>query len=108
MIKTISYCGRSCGKNDPKFPFSMEIHFSPPEWMQFTFIMLYGENEVIVVKSKTVKKLVKYIDLDIAKHSRFLWAKISGPDGKLLLQKDRNKPWLELDNNEKPQLDHKL
>lgn len=66
--------------DDPTFPFKLEALFRPPEFMAMAFIAMHGNNEEIVVRSKTRVALDKFIELnDLRAHPRLRRLTITGP-----------------------------
>lgn len=57
--------------DDPSYPYKLEAHFRPPEFMIFAFVSLYGGSEIIVVRGKTKEALEQFIKLnDLRNHPR--------------------------------------
>lgn len=50
--------------DDPSFPFKLEVLCRPPEFMAMAFIAMHGNNEELVVRSKTRAALDKFIELN--------------------------------------------
>lgn len=68
--------------DDPSLPFKLEASFSPPEFMIFAFIGIYGGSEEIVVRGETKEALDKFIEANnLRTHSRLRSLTITGPDG---------------------------
>ena len=68
--------------DDPKFPFRLEVSLSPPEFMQFAFICLYGGSEDLTVIGKSERALRRFVRKhDLRNHPRLRTLTISGPNG---------------------------
>ena len=68
--------------DDPSFPFKLEVSFSPPEFMEFTFVSLYGGTEEIAVRGMTEEALKKFVEKNgFRTHPRLIRLTITGPDG---------------------------
>jgi hypothetical protein len=75
----------SCRVNepdDPSYPYKLEANFSPPEFMQVTFIMLHGGSEEMVVRAMTREALDQFIEVNgLQRHPRLRRMIITGPKG---------------------------
>lgn len=68
--------------DDPSLPFKFVGIFSPPGFMTVAFIGMFGGSEKIVVRSKTLKALQSFIDLnEYRTNPRLRKITITGPDG---------------------------
>ena len=68
--------------DDTSFPFKLEGNFSPPEFMNVAFVLLYGGSEEIVVRAMTTEALYKFIETNrLLAHPRLRRMTITGPDG---------------------------
>lgn len=68
--------------DDPSMPYRYEGDFTPPEFMQVTFVLLYGGSEEIIIRATSLRKLNKYLDeAGLKRHPRLRSFTITGPDG---------------------------
>lgn len=68
--------------DDPAIPFRVDVNLRPPEFMNVTFVMLYGGTEEIVVRGPTREAIDSWLsETDLRSHPRLRWIKITGPDG---------------------------
>jgi hypothetical protein len=69
-------------QDDPAFPFKLEVNLRPQEFMQVTFVMLYGGSEELVVRGISREALDRFITTqELREHPRLRWLKITAPDG---------------------------
>jgi hypothetical protein len=72
----------SSGVNEPDYPYKLEVNLRPPEFMQVTFVMLYGGSEVMVVRGMTREAIEKFVDQnDLRRHPRLRRMTISDSNG---------------------------
>ncbi|HSX14601.1 MAG TPA: hypothetical protein VLE72_01665 [Candidatus Saccharimonadales bacterium] len=68
--------------DDPDYPFKLTASFTPPEFMQFTFVLLYGGSEEVAVIAKSREAMDAFIEeSDFGNHPRLRELTITGPDG---------------------------
>lgn len=69
-------------QDDPSLPFKLEGIFDSPEFMKFTFSLMHGDTEKIVVRAETKEMLDEFIERQgFLTHPRLISITISGPDG---------------------------
>ena len=77
-------CGLDLPDN-PSFPYKLEISLRPPEFLEVTFILLYGSTEEVVIRGMTKEALDQFIEAnDIRNHIRLRHLTITGPDGAII------------------------
>jgi hypothetical protein len=61
-----------------EYPFMMEMNCSPPEFMDVTFVLLYGGSEEIFVRADDVQKIYQFITLNnFRNHPRLRYIEIT-------------------------------
>ncbi len=81
-IKLISLTGQFDGPDDENYPWKLEINFRPPEFMQVTFVMMYGGTEKMVVRGMSRELLEEFLEAeDFTFHPRLRDMVFTGPDG---------------------------
>jgi hypothetical protein len=81
-LKPIYITGQfgSPNDDDPSLPFKIEINYSPPEFMQVTFVMMHGGSERAIIRSKTREAIDTFIARNnVTTHPRFRHYEITGP-----------------------------
>lgn len=84
QLKLIKLTGVLDIRDDPNYPFKLEVNLSPPELMSVAFIMQHGGSEELIIRGLTREAIDKFINDPnnaIPKHPRLRWYKITGPDG---------------------------
>ena len=84
-LKVIRFTtGRVNEPDDPSLPYKLEAAFRPPEFMQVTFVLMYGGIEEIVVRSETLEGLVELVrQNEWRTHPRLRRLVVTGPEGVL-------------------------
>jgi len=75
-----------------RYPFKLYANFRPPEFMQVTFVMLYGGSEEFVLRADTREKLEEAVrQNEWVGHPRLRRLVLTMPDGReeLLAGKER-------------------
>ncbi len=68
--------------DDPSMPYKLEMRLSPPDFMAFTFVCLYGGTEILVIRSETEEEINQFVaDKNYEHHPRLISLKISDPAG---------------------------
>lgn len=79
-LKLIRLTGRVNNPDDPSLPFKLYVNCSVPEFMEVTFIMLYGGSDEIVVRAETREAINEFVTLnDLRRHPRLRYGHITGP-----------------------------
>jgi hypothetical protein len=74
-------------------PWVFEAEFSPPEFMEFTFICLHGGTERVKVRGVGKEDLDEFIGANhFDTHPRFRQMTITGPGGSLLVKRGEKYP----------------
>jgi len=67
--------------DDPSMPYKLEALFRPPEFMQVTFVMLFGGTEELVVRGETLEAIQELVEKERYRtHPRLRKLTITGPD----------------------------
>lgn len=84
-IRLVRHVGANFSRpDDPSFPFKLTVNCSPPEFMTFAFVGLFGGSEVIEVQGMDVEALQKFVDVNgFRTHPRLRHLTIDGPDGQI-------------------------
>lgn len=78
-IKLIYHTGELDNPDDSSLPWRLDANFRPPEFMEFTFIALYGGEERLVVRSDTKEHLEDFVQAHLRSHPRLKNLTITGP-----------------------------
>lgn len=54
--------------DDPSYPWRLDASFSPPEFMNFTFVCMFGGSETICVRGMTKEALEEFVELNGFRH----------------------------------------
>ncbi len=82
-IKLILHTGGTNIPDDPSFPYKLYANLRPPELMDFTFIVLYGGSEEVIVRGMTVEAIEAFITQNqLETHPRLRRLIITGPEDK--------------------------
>ena len=83
-IKVIYQTGGANEPDDPSYPYRMYANFSPPEFMSFAFMGLFGGSEEIIVRGMTREAIDQFIAVNrLDRHPRLRRIEITGPDGEI-------------------------
>ena len=82
QVKVISATGRPDKPDDPSMPYKLEMSLSPPEFMQVTFVLLYGGSEDVVIRATSRRAIERLITKnDYRTHPRLRRLTLTGPQG---------------------------
>lgn len=60
------------------YPYMMEMNCSPPEFMDVTFVLLYGGSEEVFVRADALEKIYQFITLNnFRQHPRLRYIEIT-------------------------------
>ena len=66
----------------PSYPYKLEYVCRAPAVMEIATMFLYGGQEIVVIRSKTLPALQKYIKQNkFRSHNRLVSLTITGPEG---------------------------
>jgi hypothetical protein len=72
-------------------PYRLDVNLRPPEFMDMTFVMIYGGSEEVVVRGASRRALGSFIRANhLSRHPRLRQLTITGPNG-VVLQIPRKK-----------------
>lgn len=81
-VKVVSVTGQFTEDEDPTLPWKVTVNLRPPEFMNVTFVMLYGGTEAAVVQAPTREELEKFLEAEnMTTHPRLRNIVFNGPDG---------------------------
>ena len=70
--------GPKVDESPDMFPYRIEMNFSPPQFMEVTFVMLHGGSEEVIVRSTTLEAIHELITVnDVRTHPRLRYFKIT-------------------------------
>lgn len=83
-VKLIYHTGGTNIPDDPSYPYKLYVNLSPPEFMSFTFVSLYGGSEEIIVRGMTKEALEEFITMnDLRNHPRLRRMEITDNEANL-------------------------
>ena len=69
-------------KDDPSYPFLLEVNLRPPDFMRVAWILLNGGSEEIIVQGRTLEALQEFVKKnELREHPRLRRLTITGPTG---------------------------
>lgn len=77
--------------DDSSMPWKVVVNLRPPEFMNVTFILLYGGSDEIVARCADRAAVDRLLDsTDLRGHPRLRWVHIFAPDGTIEKIKGRS------------------
>lgn len=69
-------------QDDPSLPFKIEVNLRPPDFMNVTFVMLYGGSDEVLARASDRSAVDGFLDKhELRDHPRLRWIRITGPNG---------------------------
>lgn len=91
-VKLIKHTSDCDFPDDPSLPFKLEVILRPPEFLELTWIGLYGGSEDIVARGDSAEELLVWADTyGLKNHTRLRRYAITDSDGKVVEFLDREK-----------------
>lgn len=77
-VRLLYHTGGENKPDDVSYPYKLYVNLRPPEFMDFTFIMLHGGSEEIIAVAKTEKELKEFAEYNnLYNHPRLREIKIT-------------------------------
>ena len=89
-VKLIKHTSDYDHPDDPSLPFKLEVTLRPPEFLEMTWVGLYGGSEDIVARGDSAEELLAWADENGLKdHIRLRRYSITDSEGKVVESWDR-------------------